>query len=259
MPHLPVLRVVPLESIRRHEKIDPLRVERLKERIGTEGIQANPMVCVEAPEGELVLLDGATRTESLKTLGLVHAVVQIVDALTLELGTWHHVVRGGDPAEIIATIEESHGIELTGNYGTPSVHPNKGPSLLVSPADGISENQALSALVASYTGRWEVIRTTDPHREQVAASFPGWGAVIEFPTLTVNDVMTAAVSEDLLPAGVTRFVVPDRALRLNISLDLLEAGASTTDAQDRLDEVLEQRASDGRVRRYEGSVFVLDD
>lgn len=259
MPHLPVLRVVPLQSIRRHEEIDPLRVERLKQRIGSEGMQANPMVCVEAPEGELVLLDGATRTESLKTLGLAHAVVQIVDAFTVDLGTWHHVVRGGEPDEIIATIEENPAIELSGNYGTPSVHPNRGPSLLVSPADGVSGNQALSALVESYTGRWEVTRTTDPHREQVAASYPGWSAIIEFPTLTVDDVMAAAVSEDLLPAGVTRFVVPDRALRLNLALDILEKGASTSEAQRRLDEVLDKRASDGRVRRYEGSVFVLDD
>jgi hypothetical protein len=259
MPHMPVLRVVPLESIRRHEEIDPLRVERLKQRIASDGMQANPMVCIQAPEGELVLLDGATRAESLKTLGLAHAVVQIVDAQTVDLGTWHHVVRGGEPSEIIATVEDSPALVLNEDYGTPSVHPNKGASRLVSPADGVSSNQAMSALVASYTGRWEVTRATDPHREQVAASYPGWSAVIEFPTLTVHDVIAAAVSEDLLPAGVTRFVVPDRALRLNVSLDLLEVGASTSEAQGRLDEVLDRRSSDGRVRRYEGPVVVLDD
>lgn len=259
MPHLPDLRVVRLEAILPHEEIDPLRVERLKQRIGSDGTQANPMVCVEASDGELVLLDGATRTESLKTLGLVHAVVQIVDPRTVELGTWHHVIRGGEPEAVIASIEESAAIELSGNYGTPSVHPNRGPSLLVSPIAGVSENQALSALVSSYNGKWEVTRTTDPHREQVAASYPGWSAVVEFPTLTVEDVMAAAIGDDPLPAGVTRFVVPDRALRLNVSLDLLEAGNTTEDAQAGLNEILEVRASEGRVRRYEGSVFVLDD
>lgn len=259
MPGLPVLRVVLLESIRRHEEIDPLRVDRLKQRIGSDGTQANPMVCVEGPDGELVLLDGATRTESLKTLGLVYAVVQIVDSRTVELGTWHHVIRGGEPEEVIASIEESAAIELSGNYGTPSIHPNRGPSLLVSPVSGVSDNQALSALVSSYTGRWEVTRTTDPHREHVAASYPGWSAIVEFPTLTVSDVMAAAIGDDPLPAGVTRFVVPDRALRLNVSLDLLEAGTTRADAQAGLDQMLELRASEGRVRRYEGSVVVLDD
>ena len=38
MPHLPVLRVVPLESVRRHEEVDPLRVERLVGRIEAEGV-----------------------------------------------------------------------------------------------------------------------------------------------------------------------------------------------------------------------------
>jgi hypothetical protein len=71
--------------------------------------------------------------------------------------------------------------------------------------------------------------------------------------------MAAAIGDDPLPAGVTRFVVPDRALRLNVSLDLLETGITTEEAQAGLDEMLEQRASEGRVRRYEGSVFVLDD
>ncbi|MCZ6736622.1 MAG: ParB N-terminal domain-containing protein, partial [Actinobacteria bacterium] len=75
MPPVPMLRVVPLERIRRHEEVDPLRVNRLVGRINDEGIQINPMVCSEAPNGDLVVLDGATRTEAMKKLGMEHAVV----------------------------------------------------------------------------------------------------------------------------------------------------------------------------------------
>jgi len=259
MPHLPVLRVVPLESIRRHEEVDPLRVERLRRRIADDRIQANPMVCIEAPGGEVVLLDGATRTETLRAIGLHHAVVQLVEPATVELGTWHHVVRGCTPGELVGAVADNAALTLTENYGTPAIHPNSGPSHLVEGVGGITANATLSALAASYTGRWDVTRTTDPHRDHVAASYPGWAAVVEFPTLRMRDVMEAAVGNDLLPAGITRFVVPGRALRLNIPLDLLEAGRETSVVQGELGRLLEERSSHGRVRRYEGPVFVLDD
>jgi len=76
MPTVPKLRVISLDRLCRHEEIDPLRVNRLVERIDADGIQVNPMICSEAPSGDLVVLDGATRTEALKKLGMDHAVVQ---------------------------------------------------------------------------------------------------------------------------------------------------------------------------------------
>lgn len=258
MPHVPVLRVVPLESIRRHEEVDPLRVDRLETRISAEGIQVNPMVCIEAPGGELVLLDGATRTETLKRIGLTLAVVQIVEAHSVDLSTWHHVVRECTPDELLAVVEDSPDLEMTENYGTPSIHPYEGPSRLVTGANGLTDNATLSSLVRTYIGQWRVTRTTDPRREHVAASYPGWAAIVEFPIVTVDDVMAAAVGNDLLPAGVTRFLVPNRALRLNVPLDYLE-GDSVPTAQTRLNRLLEERASEGRIRRYVGPIYILDD
>jgi hypothetical protein len=71
--------------------------------------------------------------------------------------------------------------------------------------------------------------------------------------------MKAAVTEDLLPAGITRFLVHERALRLNVGLDLLSSSESLETKQQRLEELIEQRARNGRVRRYEETVFILDD
>jgi hypothetical protein len=67
------------------------------------------------------------------------------------------------------------------------------------------------------------------------------------------------VSNDLLPAGITRFLVPDRALRLNVELELLSSDAGTDQKQDRLDALIEERVREGRVRRYEETVVILDD
>lgn len=258
MPPLPDLRVVSLGSIRRHEEIDPLRVDRLVDRIAEDGIQVNPMVCAEGSGDVMVLLDGATRTESLRTMGLEHAVVQVVDPDTLTLETWHHVVRGCRPEELVAAIEDHPELSLTEEPGTPAVHLCTGSDHLVT-GSGISPNATLSALVSGYVGRWTITRAVDPAVEVVAGTFPDWAAVVEFPTLTVDDVMKAAIGDDLLPAGITRFLVPERALRLNVPLSLLQADTTAEEKQAALDELLENRATQGRIRRYEETVFILDD
>jgi L-serine kinase (ATP) / ParB family transcriptional regulator, heme-responsive regulator len=258
MPHLPVLRVVPLESIRRHEEIDPLRVERLVGRIEAERVQVNPMICCTAPDGELVLLDGATRTESLRAMGLAHAVVQLVEPDEVELETWHHVVRGPGPDEVIDAVVAHPSLILSEERGTPGLHVHGGESRLIL-GEGISANATLTALVASYIGKWRVSRVADPGLDPVAWSFPDWSVVVEFPTLSLDDVMKAAISADLLPAGITRFLVNERALRLNVPIDLLASDETVEVKQGALDDLLAERARDGRVRRYEETVFILDE
>lgn len=258
MPHLPLLRVVPLESIRSHEDVDPLRVERLVGRIAAEAVQVNPMVCIHAPDGELILLDGATRTESLKEIGLEHGVVQLVEESDVTLETWHHVVRGCAPDELLDAVVERPHIILSEEEGTPGIRLRGGGTRLVL-GEGLSVNATLSALVESYVGTWRISRVTDPNSDPVAWSFPDWSAVVEFPTLTLDDVMKAAVTDDLLPAGITRFLVGERALRLNVSLDLLARDDGIEAKQEALDDLLARRAQDGRVRRYEETVFILDE
>lgn len=258
MPHLPVLRVVPLESIRRHEEIDPLRVERLVGRIESEGTQVNPMICCLAPDGELILLDGATRTESMKQLGLEHAVVQMVEPDEVDLQTWHHVVRQCSPDDLLEAVRGRGDLLLTEDNGAPNIHLSDGGSRAVL-GQGISPNASLSSLVSAYVGRWRVSRVADPAVDPVSWSFPDWSAVVEFPVLTLDDVMKAAISEDLLPAGITRFLVQERALRLNMPVDLLTSGGTIEVIQVALDEMISERARDGRVRRYEETIFILDE
>lgn len=258
MPHMPPLRVVPLQSIRRHEEVDPLRVDRLRQRMETERIQVNPMICIEAPEGHLVLLDGATRTEALKSVGLRHAVVQIVESSAVTLGTWHHVVRDVAVDDFVAAVEAPSEMELVTQEWPPTIHLNDGRQYHARGL-GISPNATLAHLVKSYTGVWQVNRIPEPEPSSAARSYSDWTALVEFPTLTVEDVMEAAIGQDLLPAGVTRFLVPERALRLNMPIELLEGEEGLEQKQRALDDLLAERAAGGRVRRYAEPVFILDD
>ena len=253
-----MLRVVPLEKILRHEEVDPLRVARLRNRISEEGTQLNPMICTETRGGDLVLLDGATRTEALKELDLGHAVVQLVDSDSVDLETWHHVVRQTPAVDVIASVSSRPELMLSEDQGTPRLHiAEQGTRSVL--GTGASVNATLSALVASYVGRWTVSRITEVTPDVIAWRFPDWSVVVEFPTLTVEDVIKAAVGQDLLPAGVTRFLVPERALRLNVDLSLLGGDGTTDQKQEALDSMLAARARAGRIRRYEETIVIFDD
>lgn len=258
MPHMPMLRVVPLERVRRHEEVDPLRVGRLQQRIEREGVQVNPMVCIETPGDDLVLLDGATRTEALKSLGLEHAVVQVVETDAVSLGTWHHVVRGVPLDDFVSSVSEPSEIELTVAEWPPTVHLRDGRTYHAR-GIGISPNATLAHLVRTYVGNWQVNRAPEPDLVTASRNFGDWTAVVEFPTLSIEDVMAAAIGNDLLPAGVTRFLVPERALRLNIPISLLDGSGGIPAMQHALDELITERAQAGRIRRYAEPVFILDD
>lgn len=257
MSLMPELRVVPLKSIRRHEETDPLRAESLTRRFQTERAQANPMVCAEAPSGELVLLDGATRTEALRAAGLEHAVVQVVEPSQVTLETWHHVVQGCRPGELLDALRSREELILGEAGERPIVRFADGETLSVQ-GNKVSPNTTLSVLVNAYLGLWSVSRVADPGLDTVSWRFPDWSAVVEFPALSIDEVMKAALSEDLLPAGVTRFLVPGRALGLNIELSVLEKG-TLEEKQEAVDTLLKQRAQEGRIRSYEEPVIVLDD
>ena len=180
---MPVLRVVPLSRIRAHEDFDPLRVDWLVTRISEDGIQVNPMMCSEAPSGELVLLDGATRTESLRRLGFEHVVVQVIDPDEVILETWHHVIRQCTEEEILNDINDFGSLTVSEGSANPSLHMSSGAVYTVT-GTGVSPNAALTALVHSYSGRRTVSRVTNPRDESVPWKFPTWATVIEFPTLT---------------------------------------------------------------------------
>lgn len=257
MTQMPKLAVAPVDLIRPHEEFDPFRVERLMHRIDADGTQLNPMVCAVAADGTYVLLDGATRREAFSKLGLPHAVVQIVDAERVKLETWHHVVQNGDPARIDSALDEEPSIRLVEDAGSPRIT-TRGPWRTVVPVE-VSTNTALNALVDSYHGRMTVTRVTDPAIESVSNTHEDWVAIVEFPALTLTDVMTAAIERDFVPAGITRFIVPERALRLNVPLSFLREDSDTAQKQQRLDSMLAERAREGRVRRYDEPVVILDD
>lgn len=252
MSLVPALRVVPIGSVRRHEEIDPKRVSQILTRISDERVQINPVICMEA-DGRFVILDGASRSEAIRSLGLTHIVVQVVDPATVTLENWHHVLRNCPPEEVVGRIAEVPGLHLSDSDGAPRLTTREGSSMSVLGAD-MSPYATMSGVAHAYIGLLETSRIIDPGQTTVSRRFPDWSVIVEFPTVEISDVVKAALSRDLLPAGVTRFLIPERVLRLHAPLSILETGD-----QAMLDQLVDERSISGRVRRYEETVVILDD
>ncbi len=258
MALVPALRVVALSQVMPHEEVDPLRVDQLRARVEAEGVQVNPVICAELAGEGLVVLDGATRTEALRQLGLEFLVAQVVDPSRVSLETWHHVIRNCASSVVMDQIASHPELTLSDAPGTPRVTTADRTVVSVL-GNGLSPNATMSMLVRSYIGRWTASRIVDPSPDTVSWRFPDWSVVIEFPPLDSHQVLEAALGGDLLPAGVTRFLVPERVLRLNADLDLLRGPGGLASRQEALDGLIHARSRAGRVRRYEETVVVLDD
>lgn len=259
------LRFVPMEEVITHETTDPRRVERLARRIETEGVVRNPPV-VARLQNRYVVLDGATRTTALGRLGCPHLVVQEVDlAQGSTLETWRHVIRGVTPEELLAVLT---GVPVISLEPKPSeerggeicfVTLRDGRALVARPKTGVDPFTALTRLVSAYTEAAVVSRTLEHDPRRLSSWYPDLAGLIEFPEFGVGEVLAAADSGHLLPAGVTRFVVPGRVLRLNVPLDRLRAAQPIEEKNRWLRELLAEKERRGEIRYYREPVYLLDE
>ncbi len=72
--------------------------------------------------------------------------------------------------------------------------------------------------------------------------------------------MQATVSSGrFFPAGITRFLIPGRVLRLNADLDYLKSGNSLQEKNRWLHEILKEKQLQGGIRYYAEPVYLLDE
>jgi phosphoglycerate dehydrogenase-like enzyme len=265
------LRFVDLDQVVPHEATDPRRSARLATAIEEEGVMRNPPI-VAAVGDRYVVLDGATRTDALRALGAPHVVVQDVGVEGgLGLETWHHVVRSIDSDELHRILGEIDGVtaeeyplgeandRVIESGALCSVSLFGGPALVLSAVGGANRFDAMAAISDAYTAHAVVSRTLERDLSKVAAWYPDGVALVEYPEFTVEQVLLAARSGRLLPAGVTRFLVPGRVLRLEMPLDTLRDDR-TLDAKNRwLHDHLTEMQRRGRIRYYREPVYLLDE
>lgn len=269
------LRLVPSANVFPHERFHPARVERLKKRLLQEGRLVNPPIVAELGDGRYVVLDGATRTTAFQQLNIPHMIVQVVDLhrSNVKMNTWFHIVHGAQADTLLPAISCVAGLKLTALPADDLPHAlwersalgyllaADGSSYLLELTDRADGDwiDVLVELVDAYGAWGDVGRTLDTDMDALRSQHPDLAGLFVYPQFSPDIVVQAASRGRLLPAGITRFMIPGRILRLNAPLDMLAAGASFSAKADWLDQLVEEKVTNRGVRYYEEPVMLLDE
>lgn len=269
------LRIVPLDDVLLHEQIEKNRVGRLVKRLQEDQYLKNPPI-VTASSGKYILLDGATRVTALRQIGCCDVVVQIVDSLSpaIVLETWNHMLLDLPVDELFRSLNAVPGllIEPTSaeaarsdldrreSVGTLLLEDGQAFALRTRGENRL-ENQAqvLNQVVAAYEGRGEVYRVAQTDVEGLLAEHGRLSALVVFPRYRPEEIRRLALNGSKLPMGVTRHIIPGRALRINIPLEELRCGDPIETKNAWLDEWMKTKMRERRVRFYQEPVFLFDE
>jgi len=277
-PKLPDLRIVPTALLVPHEQEDESRVGRLSERLRAAGVLKNPPIVTEVLTAErgacLVVLDGANRVSAARAAGLPHFLVQVVRYDEgVELTTWHHALSGFPYERLERELARVPGLTL-GHEGPSHARallarreaiafvlsgPEEALTLLGD--HGLYERNALlNAVVDLYRDRVPFHRAVRDSLSEARARFPDVTALVVFPKFHPDEIIEIAASGARLPAGITRHVIPWRALRVNIPLDILADPAKPVEEKNRwLRAWIEERIAQKHVRFYTESTVLFDE
>ena len=276
----PDLRLVPTPAVRFHEHAERRRTVRLMERIRAEAVLRNPPIVADMDDGHYLLLDGANRVSAFLELGYSHIPVQVVDygARAVQLKGWHHLLLQGASLNLRAAYAALAGVRVQPvprNQLAQLLELRRVYAVLVEDEDGcwglfpdpptpeIEVHQrirTLEGVVGAYEGqsRLERVKLADYEQlPQVIQSVEH--QVCLFPVLHKEELLRLAAEGVMIPTGLTRHIIPGRALGINLELGFLRDDRPDADKQAHFQAFVDQLSMEGRIRFYEESVFIMNE
>lgn len=270
---LPDLRILPTSALIPHEDHDPRRVENLSQRIWSEGVLKHPPVVTVLPNSDqYVILDGANRCLALAHLSVPHIVAQHISYGDpgVELDTWNHIVCNIPLADFEAALTTT-GLQLTEcslEQARTALRLEQACAYIICEA-GVrmvarSEHSHhpipyLQRIVATYRGKADIYRASNDHWEKQAPYYPGMVALIVFQRLLPVDILEAVRNGSKIPSGITRHIIPNRAVNINIPLHVLASNWTLERKSEWLHDWLMDKMARNAIRFYSESTFSFDE
>jgi hypothetical protein len=276
MPNqFPELRIVPTAHLHLHEDVEPNRVQRIMERIDEDQLLKNPVIVAELDDFDhYVVLDGANRSTALKQLGVRDALVQVVEYgdPEVKLDTWYHLVADIDKHDLFARIGQVAEVRLKASdlphartmlafhqilaymvCKDGDVHQIMGPEDLAARAT------LLNSIAKTYKGLATIYRVQTDRMEDLLPYYGNVAAVIIYPRFTPSDILELTRNAAKLPTGITRHVIPRRALRVNLPLSTLTSDLPIGEKNRVFKEQVADMLKAGRIRHYQESTYLFDE
>ncbi len=272
---LPDLRVLPVGSLLLHEQHDAQRSEPLAMRLAADGILRNPPVVAPIPgEPRFVVLDGANRVTALHSMGIPHVVAQVVDYEdeNLILDTWYHLVSDLPREEFHHTIRALPDVSLEASDLIRAraelarrealayiVYPDGDVFTIQVAGDLYQRTTRLNEIVDIYKTRGKIYRANTDYVDKLLPYYDAVTALVVFPRYQPAEIIELARLGARLPAGITRHVIPRRALRLNFPLSVLRDNWPLVEKNGYLKDWLKGKMANRQARFYEESTFLFDE
>ena len=272
---LPDLRILPVSSLLLHEQHDAQRSEPLAQRLARDEILRNPPIVTPVPgEPRFVVLDGANRVTALQMMHIPHVVAQVVDYEDedLILDTWYHLVSDLPREEFHQAIGSLPGVELGDSDLIHAraelarrealayiVYPDNDVCTICAEGDLHQRTARLNDIVDIYKARGKIYRANTDHVEQLLPYYDAVTVLVVFPRYQPAEIIELARVGARLPAGITRHVIPRRALRLNFPLFVLREEWPLIEKSGYLKDWLKQKMANKETRYYQESTFLFDE
>lgn len=272
---LPDLRVLCVGDLLPHEDFDPRRIERLSQRISEEGILKNPPIVTPLVDSDsYVILDGANRVMAFRLLRIPQIVVQVVSYVepAVVVDTWYHVVSGMSLDAFEQALTKLAGLTLeacTLEDARHALETQQAVAYLVLESSvlkvlkpmehQVHRLQVLTELVSVYKGRADIFRASNDSWEKQKPFYPGIIALVIFPRFAPEDILFAARNGYCVPSGITRHIISQRALNVNIPLERLNSGATLEQTRQWLRAWLMERMAANAIRYYAESTFSFNE
>ncbi len=273
--NLPLLQIIPTAQILLHEEFDAKRVEPLVREIRKRKIITNPpIVAPIAGRRAYVVLDGANRVMAARALGLPHVLAQVVDYKDpqIVLSKWDHVVMHFSDEEFFTRLLQIGGVEI--HRATLASarraldrreifcyfhHRDWGTAALRRARRASSEVRLLCAITGIYKDRASILRVQlrarTPRELTLDDAF-----LLAFPTFTKRDIVRCAVSaSEKLPTGISRHIIPNRALKVNFPIEVLRSRKSIAEKTLALQALVADRARRKAIRHYTEATYIYDE
>ena len=129
----------------------------------------------------------------------------------------------------------------------------------IQPAPGVNHLDALNKLTNAYIEASVVTRTTQHDINEIIKAYPDMAALMVFPKYDPQQVVQITRSGRALPAGITRFLIPGRVMRLNVQMDILKTGATLQEKNQWLYQFTMEKLDCDKARLYQEPVYLLDE
>lgn len=247
-----------------HEAREPARLGALRESIAADGVQSHPVIAAPYGDDHLVL-DGAHRVGALSSLGCRLALVQEVE-LPEKAESWTHILEApGIPEKLSGRLRslepEMEGVELTRGARCEgelplgvlaAVETEEGCLALGGVGPVCKQARALWTLQEAYPEGVAVRRVVpgepvEPSESRVA---------VYHRRFSLAELAEVVRDGETLPAGVTRFSVPERVLGVRFPLEHMRGGPEEGNRE--LERFVQEIMERGRVRRYNEPVVLFE-